>query len=228
MSNKLKSFSLILIALGAIGLIYGFINSPSSVEEVQEMLHADHGSHGEGLVAMESNASTEDAHGDEHAEHLFHQLQNRPWAALYVPAIFIFLISLGAFVFYALQNAAQSGWSPVLFRVMEGIASYLVPGGIIVYIILILSSLHLNHMFVWMDSDVVAHDEIIRNKTGYLNVPFFLIRAAIYIIDSVTIKKTKKPADNLKLRLWSLKSKPSSNFREVLIINFEKTIQPMM
>ncbi len=139
MSSKIKLFSLILVIVGAIGLIYSFIDAPSSVEEVKEMLHSDHASHGGESVAMEGNhASEEDANADEHAEHVFHQLQNKPWAALYVPALFIFLISLGVFVFYALQNASQAGWSPVLFRVMEGISSYLVPGGIIVYLLLVL------------------------------------------------------------------------------------------
>ncbi len=32
-----------------------------------------------------------------------------------------------------------------------------------------------------MDPEVVAHDEIIRNKVGYLNIPFFFARAIIYI-----------------------------------------------
>lgn len=120
-------------------------------------------------------------HGDEHYEHVLHQLQNKPWAALYVAAFFFFMIPLGALVFYALQYAAQAGWSPVLFRVMEGITSYLLPGGVIVFVLLVLSSLHLNHLFIWMDPEVVENDAIIRNKSGYLNVPFFLLRAAFYI-----------------------------------------------
>jgi hypothetical protein len=117
----------------------------------------------------------------EHAEHVLGQLQNKPWAALYVAALFIFLISLGVLAFYAIQNAAQAGWSPVLFRVMESITSYLVPGGIIVFVLLTLSGLHFNNLFIWMNEDVVKHDEIIQGKAGYLNVPFFLIRAAIFL-----------------------------------------------
>ena len=58
-----------------------------------------------------------------HDEHLLHQLQNRPWAALYVAALFFMLLALGTLAFYAIQRAAQAGWSPILFRVMEGINS---------------------------------------------------------------------------------------------------------
>ncbi len=91
------------------------------------------------------------------------------------------MISLGVLAFYALQYASQAGWSPVLFRVMEAISAYIVPGGIIMFVLLALSGFHMNHLFVWMDPEVVAHDEIIQNKTAYLNVPFFLIRAAIFL-----------------------------------------------
>jgi len=65
---------------------------------------------------------------------------------------------------------------------MEGITAYLVPGSIIIYVFLVLTGFHANHLFVWMDAETVAHDEIIQGKVGYLNVPFFLIRAAIYLL----------------------------------------------
>lgn len=124
-----------------------------------------------------------DAHAEhqEHLEHVLHQLQNKPWSALYVGALFIFLISLGVLAFYAIQWAAQAGWSPGLFRVMEAITAYLVPGGIIVFVILVLSGVHMNHLFIWMDPAVVAEDHLIQGKSGYLNVPFFLTRAAIFL-----------------------------------------------
>lgn len=186
--------------VGALGLVYGFIAAPSTIEDVKEMMASEEGHHEsadtkivEGdthstnpeQVEVEhgttSSAQAEN-HGDEHYEHLLHQLQNKPWAALYVAAFFFFMISLGVLAFYALQYASQAGWSPVLFRVMESITAYLLPGGIIVFVILLLSGLHFNHLFTWMDPEVVAHDELIQNKAGYLNVPFFLIRAAFYLI----------------------------------------------
>jgi len=117
-----------------------------------------------------------------HDEHVYHQLSNRPWSALYVAALFFFLISLGTLAFYAIQRASQAGWSPILFRVMEGITGYLLPGSIIILIFLILSTMHLNHLFIWMDPEVVNHDEIIKAKSGYLNSQFFIGRAIFYIL----------------------------------------------
>ena len=81
-----------------------------------------------------SNHSLHTDH-DEHAEHVMHQIHNRPYAALYVAAFFFMMISLGCLAFYAVQFASQAGWSPVLYRVMEAITYYLLPGALIVIII---------------------------------------------------------------------------------------------
>jgi len=139
----------------------------------QDHAAAAHGEHGD----------AHDAHAEhqEHLEHVLHQLQNKPWAAVYVAALFFMLISLGALAFYAIQNAAQAGWSPVLFRVMEGISAYLLPGSIIFLLLLIAGTADLHHLFIWMDEEVVKTDHLIQGKTGYLNKAFFLIRAVIFL-----------------------------------------------
>ncbi len=189
-SNRLKIGSIILMAVGLLGIIGGFIMAPGTVEEAKAIVASHDDGHGGGHDAaashdseMEHSAAAE--HGGEHDashdEHLLSQLKNRPWAALYVAAFFFMMIALGVLAFYAIQRAAQAGWSPLLFRVMEGITAYLVPGGIIVFVILVLSVLHMNHLFVWMDPEVVAHDELLQGKSGYLNPTFFLIRAVIFL-----------------------------------------------
>ena len=239
-SSKLKTFSFILMAVGLLGIGYGFLSAPKDIQAVEAILAADaHGSaHGapadahaateESHVATEVahestvvpvankvadtateahdsiqapvvaepvHAATEthvadsaehkvDAHAEhqEHLEHVLHQLQNKPWAALYVACIFFLLVSLGVLAFYAIQQVAQSGWSPVLFRVMQGITAYLPVGSVIFFVILVLCGLHFNHLFVWLDPEVVANDKLIQAKSGYLNFPFWIIRAAIFLI----------------------------------------------
>ena len=117
------------------------------------------------------------------------------------------MIALGVLAFYAIQRAAQAGWSPLLFRVMEGITAYLVPGGIIVFVILVLSVLHMNHMFVWMDADTVAHDELLQGKSGYLNPTFFLVRAAIFLGGWIFYREYSR-----KLSLAQDEANDNSNF----------------
>ncbi len=183
-SSKLKTFSLVLMLLGLVGIGIGFMSAPKTIEEVETILsesHA-HGHHDHAVAhADHADAKHSDAEHKEHLEHVLHQLQNKPWAAFYVACIFFLLLSVGVMAFYAIQYAAQAGWSPILFRVMEGITAYMLPGSIIFFIVLVLSAMHMNHLFVWMDADVVANDTLIQGKSGYLNVTFFLIRAAIFL-----------------------------------------------
>jgi len=184
-SNRLKIASIILMAVGFIGIAYGFMTMPGTVQEAKNIVASNSGNHHEGEHAV-TEAHAGDSHADaghdsKHDEHLLHQLKNKPWSALYVAALFFLLIALGVLAFYAIQRASQAGWSPLLFRVMEGITAYLVPGGIIVFAILLASVAHMNHLFVWMDADVVAHDKLLQGKAGYLNGTFFLIRAAIFL-----------------------------------------------
>ena len=122
-----------------------------------------------------------------HAEHVLHQLQNKPWSALYVACIFFLLLSMGVLAFYAIQQVAQAGWSPVLFRVMQGITAYLPAGSIIFFIILVLCGLHFNHIFVWLGEGVTDpthanYDAIIAGKSGYLNFPFWIVRAGVFLL----------------------------------------------
>ena len=196
--NKLKLFAIIFMVIGAIGIVSGFLNAPANTAEVKEMLASHGDGHGNETSHEESNGHVDEGHGEEtahageheavghgdeeaHLEHTLHQLQNRPWSALYIACFFFFMIALGCLAFYAIQFAAQAGWSPVLFRVMEGITAYLVPGGIIMFVLLALSGFNLNHLFVWADPEVVAHDKLIQGKSGWLNGTGLLIRAAIFM-----------------------------------------------
>ena len=126
-----------------------------------------------------SDTHAEEGHKMTHEEHALHQIHNRPYAALYVAAFFFFMIALGVLAFYAIQYAAQAGWSPVLFRVMEAITSYVLPGGIIV---LLVAAFGNSHIFIWMDADVVAHDEIIQAKESWLNKGWFFARGIIFLL----------------------------------------------
>ena len=227
-SSKLKTFSFILMIIGILGIGYGFLTAPKTIDEVEKILAAEeHGEHHakavtheakpaeaapkeavvqaaamptdtlkvkdsiitpapvvEKVVTKEVKVSEADEHAkhEAHLKHVLQQLQNKPWAALYVACIFFLLVSMGVLAFYGIQQVAQSGWSPVLFRVMQGITAYLPVGSVIFFLFLILCGLHFNHLFPWLDPNIVAEDKIIQNKVGYLNFPFWLIRAAVFLL----------------------------------------------
>jgi hypothetical protein len=207
-SNKLKTFSIILIVLGALGVVYGFMASHKSLEDVKVMLAEEashHGGHDE--EASHAVAETHDTHatiddhkedahhgdahhGDAHAEHVMHQIHNRPWAALYVAAFFFMMIALGVLAFYAIQIASQAGWSPVLFRVMEGITAYLLPGGILVLLIAFFAD---SHLFIWLKEGMTIeghenYDKLVAGKAGWLNKPMFFVRGIIFLGGWITYR----------------------------------------
>lgn len=211
-SSKLKTLSLALMIIGLLGVGYGFLSAPVSVDEVKVLLQESHNSHGEVAATAGHNAAeTGDAvqSEDAHAEHVYHLLKNKPWSALYVALFFFFMISLGTLAFYAIQHVSQAGWSIVLFRVMEGITAYLPVGGVLLFVFFVLSATQ-NHLFTWMDPEVVANDVLIQNKAGYLNVPFFLGRAAFYILGWVLYRNYAR-----KLTLAQDASTDLSNYRKL-------------
>jgi hypothetical protein len=243
-SSKLKTFSLILMVVGILGIGYGFLNAPKTTEDVEKILAAEEhhggGHHAKAEAAHETHAevkptveapavapdSTVVAHAEathdtvasvdttkvaevvaheapkkekvvteaeEHAahqahlEHVLHQLQNKPWSAVYVSCIFFLLLTMGTLAFYAIQQVAQAGWSPVLFRVMQGITSYLPVGSVILLVFLIAGGLHIHHLFPWLaegvtDPKSANYDEMIAGKSGYLNFPFWIIRAIVFLL----------------------------------------------
>ena len=119
-SKQIKILAISFMLIGLVGIVYGFVSAPSNIEEAKEIVASkSHGSEHED--SEHSNKESEANHEVDHDKHLLNQLQNKPWASIYVPALFFMLISLGALAFYAIQRVSQSGWSIVLYRVMEGI-----------------------------------------------------------------------------------------------------------
>jgi hypothetical protein len=189
-SSKLKTISLILMVLGILGIGYGFLTAPKDIETVETILNNEAHAKGETHHKIDLKDAKAVAEHKVHLEHTLTQMQNKPWAALYVPMLFLMLISLGVLAFYAIQQVAQAGWSPVLFRVMQGITAYLPVASVIFFIFLLLTGLgvfHTNNLFAWMHEGITdpksAHfDKVITGKSGYLNFPFWIIRAAIFLI----------------------------------------------
>lgn len=135
---------------------------------------------------VDANAHGGD-HDAKHAEHVFHQMQNRPWSAVYVALLFFLGITLLVLAFYAAQRVAQAGWSIVLFRVMEAITANLVPVSIIMIVVIALTASHANHLFDWMTPGKTVegsdnYDAIVAGKSLWLNIPGWVIRSVIYLL----------------------------------------------
>ncbi|QMU63483.1 MAG: quinol:cytochrome C oxidoreductase [Flavobacteriaceae bacterium] len=200
-SGKIKISSIALIIIGALGVSYSFYDGFSKThQDAEHVISAQqndgHGGHGKTADAHKEDhdkknheVATPHHDNDEHeahVAHVLHQLHNRPWAAFYVALIFFLGITLLVLAFYASQRVAQSGWSVVLFRVMEAITANIVPTSLIMVIMLIAAVMHWNHLFVWMGEGVFDKgspnfDPIVYGKKLWLNTPGWVIRGIFYL-----------------------------------------------
>lgn len=209
-SNRLKMTSLIMLGVGIVLYAIGFFifkgQTADSTAYITELMHANP-SHFYGDYVSDLFVELNPDH-DAHMTHLSNLLGNRPWAAFYVPAYFAFGIAATALFFLCVQFVGQAGWSMVVTRIMEGVASYLPVGAIILVIFIILSAMHMNHLFHWMVPELIdpndpQYDIFIANKAKlWLNVPFWTIRGIVYLallsLFVFIIKKATRQLDEHK------------------------------
>lgn len=91
--------------------------------------------------------------GDEHSA------TDRFWGNLLVNGFMFFAIALAAMFFYALQYTAEVGWSAQLKRVLEAVFSFLPIGMIILAVVFLASTFHVNHIYHWMD-EATTHEYV--------------------------------------------------------------------
>jgi hypothetical protein len=87
-------------------------------------------------------------------------------------------IALGGLVVVQLQYLTGGSWGLVLRRPLEA-ATRTLPLLTLLFVPLIFG---LGDLYLWAQPDVVTHDEALQHKAPYLNVPGFLVRAAVYFI----------------------------------------------
>lgn len=78
LSKNLKTFALVLMVLGLVGIAYGFFSAPKTTADVEQILN-EQAHHGGGHHADHSEVSDadHDAH-QKHLEHVLTQMQNKP------------------------------------------------------------------------------------------------------------------------------------------------------
>ncbi len=224
-SSGLKLTSIVLIVVGLIAFGIGYYqNSLIDEHAIEEVLKNNEKI--ANAQPMNSAYVHDVPHSQEHIEHAETQIHNRPWAAFFVSLMLFFGISATALFFAAIQHAGQAGWSIVVIRVMEGIASFIPVGGLLMIIFVVLSSYGclegggLNHIYHWMDPSLTDpksadFDLLIKSKEPFLNRPFFVIRTIIYIAGclfflwrlkslSRRLDETKAISDHKRLYNWSV------------------------
>jgi len=99
----------------------------------------------------------------------------RFWAALLQNSVYFLLIVNAAMFFFAATTLAMAGFQLAFRRVTEAIAACVIPIGIITFIILCcLVFGGKTVIYEWLDRDMVAKDAVLKGKSGFLSVGFFM------------------------------------------------------
>jgi hypothetical protein len=85
-------------------------------------------------------------------------------------------IALGCLGIIMLHNLSGGGWGIAIRRLLES-GMRTLPLMALFFLPLLLG---LPHLYEWARPEEVAHDALLQHKAAYLNVPFFLLRAALY------------------------------------------------
>jgi hypothetical protein len=93
-----------------------------------------------------------------------------------VSFLFVLSLALGGLFFVLIQYATQGGWGIVLRRIGETTFA-MIPVIAALFIPVVLG---LHDIYSWTSPAAAEQDALLRWKSPYLNVPFFLVRAVFY------------------------------------------------
>lgn len=85
-------------------------------------------------------------------------------------------IALGSLGIFMLHNLTGGAWGVVIRRLLES-GMRTLPLMLIFFLPLLFG---LENLYEWARPEAVAKDPVLQHKSAYLNVPFFLLRAALY------------------------------------------------
>lgn len=101
--------------------------------------------------------------------------QARAWHSFLVSFFFFTNLALGGLFFVAVNNAAKAGWSVNVRRFAEAMTGFL-PFAAVGALVLIFGA---KQLYVWLDPKELAESAILRGKSSYLNLTFFIVRLAV-------------------------------------------------
>lgn len=86
------------------------------------------------------------------------------------------VLGLGGLFFTLLHFLTGSVWSVIIRRIPQAVMSTL-PWMVLFFLPILFGMKELYH---WSDQEIMAHDALLAQKSGYLNTPFFIIRTLFF------------------------------------------------
>jgi len=100
------------------------------------------------------------------------------WANYLLVNYYFLSLALGAAFFLVLQSISQSGWSSAFKRVPEAMMAYIPFAGLFFLIL----CFGISDLYHWSHREVVNLEPVVRHRSGFLNVPFFVVRIILYFL----------------------------------------------
>lgn len=110
--------------------------------------------------------------------------KTRFWATLLHNSVYFLMIANISMFFICASSLGFAGWHMSFRRVPEAIASAVPILGIITLVILlaiVLGGHHMTHIYHWTDAEAVSNDPVLEGKSGFLNIPFFIVWTVLTI-----------------------------------------------
>ena len=98
---------------------------------------------------------------------------NRVWANVLLNNIYYLAFALVGYLFISVHIVGQAGWHTSIQRIPEAMGSFLPVAAVLMGILLFGA----HDLYHWTHDHL---DAILEGKTAYLNMPFFILRMAVY------------------------------------------------
>ena len=109
--------------------------------------------------------------------------QTRFWSVLLQNSTFFLLVVNASMFFICATTLAMGGWQMAFRRVPEAISS-VVPVFAVLALLVFVGIIfgHRHDIYHWLDKEHVAHDPVLKGKSGFLNPTFFLVWTIVTLL----------------------------------------------
>jgi hypothetical protein len=111
--------------------------------------------------------------------------------------LFWLAFPLGALAIVQLHHMTGGSWGFAIRRLLEGSMRTL-PWMALLFVPIVLGA---HQLYEWTHADVVAADPILARKSAYLNLPFWVVRAAVYFAIWISIAVVQNRLSNRQDKL---------------------------
>ena len=102
----------------------------------------------------------------------------RIWPSLLLANYYVLTLALSGTLFISLMYVSRAGWSTVFRRIPEAMTQMLPVN----FALMLLTIFGLSVLYEWSHESVITADPLLAAKSAFLNIPFFMLRIALYFV----------------------------------------------